>query len=147
MIVDFKSPETKFLSNFTLVDIEYGGIIYPSVEHAYQSAKSFDPNWKKYCENRTIASYEVKIMSHDIKSKVDNWSIIKLDVMEYCLRQKYSKEPFKGLLLATGNQNIQEGNKWHDTFWGVDLSVDPNFGENHLGRLIMKIRDDLRRSN
>jgi len=47
------------------------------------------------------------------------------------------------LLKETGNQNIQEGNYWGDDYWGVDLKQNPNVGENHLGRLIMKIREEL----
>lgn len=27
-------------------------------------------------------------------------------------------------------------------YWGVDIKQNPNIGENHLGRLIMKIRGE-----
>lgn len=61
--------------------------------------------------------------------------------MENCLRQKFKQEPFKSKLLATGNIIIQEGNRWNDKFWGICLKT--NQGENHLGKMIMKIREEL----
>jgi predicted NAD-dependent protein-ADP-ribosyltransferase YbiA (DUF1768 family) len=54
---------------------------------------------------------------------------------------KFSQEPYRTLLLNTGNILIQEGNRWGDTFWGVDLNT--NVGENKLGLLIMQIREQL----
>ncbi|MGM9605038.1 MAG: hypothetical protein ACI3XG_08225 [Faecousia sp.] len=37
---------------------------------------------------------------------------------------------------------LEEGNTWHDTFWGVDAKTRD--GENHLGRILMRVRQDLR---
>jgi predicted NAD-dependent protein-ADP-ribosyltransferase YbiA (DUF1768 family) len=34
-----------------------------------------------------------------------------------------------------------EGNSWGDSFWGV--SLDTGMGTNHLGRILMDIRDQL----
>jgi ribA/ribD-fused uncharacterized protein len=143
MIVNFKSPETAFLSNFEPVPVFFEGITYPSVEHAFMSAKSDEPAWKKYCANTNISAADVKREGKTV-SLVAGWDSLKFTVMEMCLRMKFYQEPFKSKLLATGTQNIQEGNVWSDTVWGVDLNVNPNVGENHLGRLIMKIRDELR---
>lgn len=141
MITTFRG-EYNFLSNFFEVDVEYNGVTYASVEHAYMSAKSNDPFWKAYCENRNISAADVKRESKSIQL-IDGWDNMKLAVMEHCLRSKFSQEPFKTKLMDTGIQNIQEGNKWGDTFWGVDLNVNPNVGENHLGRILMKIREEL----
>lgn len=73
---------------------------------------------------------------------VYNWDDIKLEVMEECLRSKFSKNPFRAMLEATGEQLIEEGNIWSDTFWGVDLKTGK--GDNNLGKLIMKIRKENR---
>jgi ribA/ribD-fused uncharacterized protein len=139
MIKEFKG-EYGWLSNFASVKITLDGITYPSVEHAYMSAKSNDPEWKNFCSNPNNTAGQVKKHSKTIILK-DGWDDIKLLVMEECLKQKFNQEPFKGLLLATGQQHIQEGNWWGDSFWGVDLRT--NQGENHLGELIMKIRNVL----
>ncbi len=140
MIHSFRA-DYSWLSNFAPCKIEIKGLVYPSVESAYMSCKSPDDDWKFFCVNATAA--EAKKMSKTIKLR-DNWEDIKLTAMEYCLRQKFEQEPYRTKLLETGDQNIVEGNYWNDTFWGVDLKQDPNIGENHLGRLIMKIRDSLK---
>jgi len=44
-------------------------------------------------------------------------------------------------LLGTGQMPLVEGNNWGDMFWGVD--VKSGKGENHLGRILMKIREEL----
>jgi predicted NAD-dependent protein-ADP-ribosyltransferase YbiA (DUF1768 family) len=38
-----------------------------------------------------------------------------------------------------------EGNYWGDIFWGIDMNLDE--GQNILGRLIMKIRKEIRDGN
>lgn len=141
MIRTFTTEENRWLSNMWYVDIPLKGIVYPSVEHAYQSEKSKDPEWKKFCSDRDNKPAEVKKKSKEIIIRED-WDDVKLLVMEHCLRQKFKNRELLTKLLLTGNENIQEGNYWGDIFWGVDLKSTPNYGENHLGRLIMKIRDE-----
>lgn len=141
MIHTFKIDPYKWLSNMQLVDIPLKGKIYPSVEHAYMSEKSHDSSWKELCSKKEITGKQIKVFSRTIELRSD-WEDVKLLVMEHCLREKFKQEPFKTGLIKTGNQNIQEGNYWNDIFWGVDLKKDPNVGENNLGRLIMKIRDE-----
>ena len=36
---------------------------------------------------------------------------------------------------------LEEGNRWHDTFWGIDQNTGK--GENHLGKILMKVRDEI----
>jgi predicted NAD-dependent protein-ADP-ribosyltransferase YbiA (DUF1768 family) len=43
------------------------------------------------------------------------------------------------LLIATGDEEIREGNTWGDTYWGICHGI----GFNHLGEIIMKIRTEL----
>ena len=44
-------------------------------------------------------------------------------------------------LLGTGDTYLEEGNTWNDTFWGVCNGV----GENNLGRILMEVREELRK--
>lgn len=140
MIKEFQR-EYRWLSNFWFVDIELDGRIYPSVEHAYASAKCDEEWWKKLCSMRENPPGTIKRKGKTIKIK-DNWEDIKLSIMEDCVRKKFSQEPYKTKLLNTGNEFIQEGNMWYDTFWGVDLRT--NKGENNLGKIIMRIRSELK---
>jgi ribA/ribD-fused uncharacterized protein len=131
----------KWLSNFAPCTIVLSGITYPSVEHAYMSAKSNDVRWYLKCTDERIKPGAIKKMSRGILL-VSNWDAIKVDVMRACLYQKFNQEPYKSLLIETGDAYIQEGNFWGDTFWGVDLNS--KLGENRLGKMIMEIRDELK---
>jgi ribA/ribD-fused uncharacterized protein len=134
----------EWLSNFYWCDIEFNGRIYPSVEHAFMSAKSNDSHWKRICRDKTIYPGKIKKKSRDI-ALVKNWDNIKVHVIEECLTQKFNKEPFKTLLINTGDQHICEGNTWKDKFWGVDAVTGE--GENMLGEIIMNIRSQLVKGN
>ncbi len=131
----------RWLSNFAAVSIATGGYVFPSVENAYMAAKNNDVDWKEYCANETNPAY-VKSESRKVKL-IDGWDVLKLDVMLELLRIKFSDPSMKAKLLATGNRELQEGNKWGDTFWGVDLRVSPYKGHNNLGKLLMKVRSEL----
>lgn len=137
MITQFRG-EYNWLSNMYKCPVGYGNYTFQSVENAYMFAKNNNcKDWLKFClENPpNICKKESK----NIKIRED-WEEIKLEVMYKLLLQKFKQEPFRSKLLATNNENIQEGNFWNDIFWGVDLKQNPNVGENHLGRLIMYIR-------
>ena len=139
MIKEFQG-EFRWLSNFAPCIIVLNDIEYPSVEHAYMSAKSDDPAWKHYCSKLNVTAGEVKRASRGVKL-VDGWNNKKLDIMTECIKQKFNQEPYKSKLIDTGDQHIQEGNMWDDKYWGVCLKT--NKGENHLGELIMMVRDEI----
>ena len=139
MISEFQG-EYRWLSNFAPVSVCQNGVVYPSVEHAYMSAKSDSIDWKMFCK-RTKNPGAVKKASRDIQL-VANWDAIKVEVMRNCLRDKFLQEPYKTLLLRTGDVHTQEGNRWGDKFWGVDLRTGK--GLNTLGKLIMEIREELK---
>ena len=57
--------------------------------------------------------------------------------MRMVISMKFDQNPdLKAKLVATGNQELVEGNTWYDTFWGKCGGV----GENWLGRLLMAYR-------
>lgn len=62
--------------------------------------------------------------------------------MSGLVRQKFNHRypELRTKLLSTGDLEIIEGNHWGDTFWGVCNGT----GENHLGRILMQVREDLR---
>lgn len=135
--------ENHYLSNFEAVEVIYEGVAYPSVEHAYMSAKSLDPIWKKVCADRSKRPGDVKKLGRKVKLRLD-WENIKIDVMTECVRYKFSKEPLRSKLMKTGDKVLIEGNWWKDCFWGVDINT--GIGENNLGKILMKIRTELHES-
>ena len=86
----------------------------------------------------TLAPNEAKVLSRHLKVR-DDWSTIRLNIMKILQRKKYRLPEYRDLLLATGDCQIIEGNKWHDYYWGVCNGK----GENNLGKIIMEIRDEL----
>lgn len=138
MIQQF-SGDYRWLSNFATCYVELEGITYFSVEHAYMSAKSDDPQWKEFCRTEHQAG-NVKKASQFI-TLVPDWETKKIQVMQILLEQKFTTYPFNRQLFNTEDKYIQEGNTWGDKFWGVDLKTGA--GNNMLGKMIMEIRSRL----
>jgi len=131
----------KFLSNFWPVWLEFEGFFYPTVEHAYQASKTKEPYERKKIRFAKTAGKAKRYGKHVILRQ--DWEEVKLQIMESLVRQKFTK--YKDLceqLLATGDAKLAEGNWWHDTFWGVCNGV----GRNHLGKILMKVRNELNNS-
>lgn len=139
----------RFLSNFYECDIEHQGIRYPSVEHFYVSMKCNNEqmiNGKHY----TIGDFRemiantpspglVKKIGQKIKVRSD-WDNKKLEFMNWAIREKFKDINLAELLIQTEDIDLIESNTWNDTFWGVCNGK----GKNHLGKILMKVRDELR---
>lgn len=128
----------RFLSNFVPARVILDGVEYPSIEHAFQAAKTLIPDQRKRFVGGTAAVAKRNGRALLLR---EDWESVKIGVMEALLRQKFAADPFRSMLLATGNAMLVEGNYWGDRFWGVCGGV----GENHLGRLLMKIRAEMRK--
>ena len=139
MISQFKDTY-RWLSNFYDCIVELDDKLYPSVEHAYQSAKSDSEDWKLECQTN-ISAGTIKRLGKEVEI-VDDWETKKIYIMAKLINQKFNREPFKSFLLATNDEVIQEGNYWGDKFWGVDLKTGE--GLNILGKMIMNKRNLLR---
>lgn len=127
-----------FLSNFADCKVTYEGLEYPSTEAAYQAAKTLDPAIRK-CIQEAETADQAKKLGKKIPLRPD-WEQMKLQVMEDILRLKFNQPTFKKSLIDTGTAELIEGNTWKDSFWGVYKGK----GENHLGKLLMKIRAELK---
>lgn len=135
MISSF-SGKHEFLSNFSPCSVWMEGVEYSSVEHAYQAAKTTDKTWREKIRLEPSPA-KAKRIGRKVPLRPD-WDVHRLAVMEALLWQKFLIEPFRTLLLGTGTETLVEGNTWGDRFWGVCGE-----GENHLGRILMKIRQAL----
>jgi ribA/ribD-fused uncharacterized protein len=130
--------EYDFLSNFYSAEIEYESVVFPTVEHAFQAAKTLDID-----ERRKIAAVRepgsAKRMGRRVKLRSD-WEQIKVGLMRDLLRIKFSNPDLAERLLATGSAELIEGNSWNDTFWGLCRGR----GRNMLGQLLMEVREEIR---
>jgi len=130
--------ERFFLSNFYPAPVTMYGKVYPSVEYAYVAAKTLDPKEREYIRNLSSPGV-AKRYGRKLKVRED-WEQIKLEVMETLVRRKFENPALGAMLLATGDEELVEVNYWYDTFWGTCNGK----GENHLGKILMKVRDRLR---
>ena len=137
-ITEFRGPYF-FLSNFYETPVKYEGLTYPSSEAAFQAAKCLDPKARKIFQ--TMTPKQAKQFGRRVSLRPD-WEEIKLQVMAEILKNKFENKILRTQLLATDTANLVEGNYWHDTFWGVDLTTGK--GQNHLGKLLMNLRKNLK---
>jgi len=132
-----------FLSNYCSCKVEYDGGVYPTVEHAYQAAKSLDPLYRD-----KIKALKNPQWAKNAGSRVqvrEDWFDMSMDTMQSLLRQKFAQPKFREKLIASGDRMLVEGNHWDDTFWGMcQVAKGLWEGENRLGNLIMQIRDEVK---
>jgi ribA/ribD-fused uncharacterized protein len=133
--------------------------IYASVEHAYQASKTLraDKRWIfQLPNNPKLTAGQAKHLGAKLKEQGlqrEDWHQVNIEIMRGLLRQKFSGSILKRKLMSTFSAVLVEGNWWHDTFWGVCKGKlegrtcrhgehDP-LGENHLGLLLMELRQEV----
>jgi ribA/ribD-fused uncharacterized protein len=133
-----------FMSNFYKCPVLYQGIEFPTAEHAYQAAKNPD----------TMAEFPMELTPGQAKrlgQLVDlrpGWDEgVKLEVMEEILRAKFQVPKLRARLIDTGGRMLVEGNNHGDDYWGMVIKGGRYMGENHLGKLLMKLREEYQLDN
>jgi len=139
------SGEYSVLSNFYPAKINYMGVRFPTVEHAYVAAKN--PTKQFILSIAAIPAEKAgvaKKMGQRTKLRSD-WDQVKLTIMDTLVRQKFSDDVFQKTLLGTHNAILIEGNWWHDNFWGVcNCNKCKDIPKhNNLGKILMQIRSEL----
>jgi len=136
-----KSETHSELSNFARFPIEIDGETWPSVEHFYQASKFADPEMRdkiRLAPKPVIAKKLAQKYSGRIRA---DWTAMRDGVMERALRDKLARHrAIRKLLMATGEEELIETAP--DRYWGIGRDGE---GENRLGRLWMKLRDELRK--
>jgi ribA/ribD-fused uncharacterized protein len=133
------SGQYDFLSNFYPCKVLYDDILYPSAEHAYVAAKTLDQTTRKMIAQDIATAGQAKKFGRNLDLRTD-WDKIKVNEMRKILESKFSDEHLMTLLWATKPAELIEGNVWNDRFWG---QCPVGIGQNHLGKLLMSIRDDI----
>jgi len=166
----FQEGKYKELSNYyctkSLYLFKIGDLEFKSSEHAYQYCKfSYDgadkdtleyaelvrtcqtPNDSKLLGHQDVRSGFQSRMNDNIKLYKDkairraDFDNVKIDIMRYVIYHKFDQNvECRNILLSTENKKIYEDSQY-DSFWGI--GKDKN-GENHLGKLLMELRDQLK---
>lgn len=131
------SGQYDFLSNFHSSPVLYDGVQYPTAEHAYQAAKTTDHNRRLYIAGLSTPGQAKRAGQFVILR--EQWDEIKLGVMLKILREKFKDPKLRKALITTGDVMLVEGNYWGDIYWGV---CDGK-GANHLGKLLMQVREEV----
>ena len=141
-IIDSFRGKYYFLSNFFPAEVTYNGLTYQNNEAAFQAQKTYSK--EERIEFTTLEPRDAKRRGMRVRLRRD-WEQVKDRIMEEIVRAKFSQnEELKEQLLATGEAQLVEGNRWNDRYWGVDIRS--GVGENHLGKILMKVRSELRLS-
>ena len=140
-ITDFHEEPYRFLSNFYEARVEYNGLTFGSNEAAFQAQKCMTEEEK--AQFTEFGPGKSKGVGRRVLLRPD-WEQVKVDIMEEIVRAKFTQHPeLAAKLLATGEKVLVEGNHWGDTCWGVDTRTGQ--GENQLGKILMKVREELKK--
>ena len=131
--------EYRWLSNFHRCRIIFEGREYPSSEHAYVAAKTTEESRRRYISYLSTPG-AAKRYGRKFTLRPD-WDDIKLDVMYQIVKAKFTAHKDLAIkLVGTGDVELVEGNTWGDVFWGKCRG----HGKNHLGKILMQVREELK---
>lgn len=143
VLIDSFDNDFAFLSNFYLHEIQEDGLAFPSNEHYFQAMKTLDRHDRLLIAAAPTPG-QAKRFGRRVALRPD-WENVKYDVMLQALRLKFADPGLKQKLLDTGDAELVEGNYWHDNVWGrCNCPECGGQGKNHLGRLLMQVRSELR---
>ena len=141
-IVGFYEREFYCFSNFSSFQVEWGGRVWQTSEHAYQASHFFEtaPELVEQIFQANSAHEAYKLAKANTDRAPENWDEKKVAIMEDIIRHKLEQNPYiLHKLRQTGGLLIVEDSP-KDDFWGWGPEKD---GRNELGKIWMKLRDEL----
>lgn len=130
-----------FLSNFYNCPVAYKQLSYTNNEAAFQAQKCVSDTER--IQFTKLSPSEAKRLGRRVSLRKD-WEDVKVSIMEEVVRAKFTQNAeLADKLLATGDAHLEEGNTWGDRVWGTVNGI----GANQLGIILMKIRDEIGKSN
>ena len=129
-------------SNFSRHSVHLDHKRWPTTEHYFQ-AKKFEGTHHEEEIRRAKSPGDAARMGRSRKRPLRrDWEQVKDDVMYRALRAKFTQhEALKAQLLATNDERLVEHTQ-NDSYWG---DGGDGSGRNMLGRLLMRLREALRR--
>jgi ribA/ribD-fused uncharacterized protein len=129
-------------SNFARFLVRLGGKTWPTSEHYFQAQKfAGEPREEEICKAKTPS--EAARLGRDRKVKLrSDWESVKDQIMREVVLAKFTQhEELRELLLSTGDATLVEHTE-NDGYWG---DGGDGSGRNMLGRILMSVREELRR--
>ena len=138
-ILQFKGAYA-FLSNDYPAEVTYEGILYPCAASAFLASKFTDAQQKKAIAQMAPEKAKQRESETRRERGSPDWQMRQMTVMEEVVRLKFQQHPeLKEMLAATDPYRLINGSN-KDTYWGVNPITWK--GENHLGLILMKIRNE-----
>lgn len=129
------------LHDYALASVKLDGVEYPTVRHALEAAKFLSEETRATIQNAStpgVADQIGRNLAGDVRQ---DWGEVCQGIVADLLKQKFAGREIKRLLLSTGDEEIVYTNG-DDLFWGSRFGA----GENHMGRLLMELRDSLKKA-
>ncbi|KAL5516930.1 hypothetical protein EMCRGX_G002381 [Ephydatia muelleri] len=115
---------------------------WPTTEHYFQAQKFIGTPYFKYIRTLQTPRDAFSLSRQPQVSQWlrDDWEQVKLDIMYKALLAKFFQHSnLRDMLLKTGEKKLIEHTS-NDSYWGDGGN---GTGQNHLGRLLMKVRSEL----
>jgi len=145
-VVRFYSTSQQYgeLSNFAPYPITIRGKKWPSSEHFFQAMKFKDQKLRETIR-RARSPFEAARLGRNRRSKIRrDWESVKVGIMREAIEAKFLQNmELKEMLLGTGDAKLIEHTE-NDSYWGDGGN---GTGNNMLGKLLMELRDSLRKGD
>lgn len=140
--------EYRWLSNFDPTPLVYGGLQIKTAEHLYNALKTNSLEEALHVLDADTPG-QAKRRGQKVTLK-DNWdNLEKFVAMRTTVGVKFiGNLKLASKLVETGDLELIEANHWHDQVWGDCFCGQPQCeteGKNHLGKILMELRSDLRK--
>jgi N-glycosidase YbiA len=130
-------------SNFAAYPITLAGKRWPTTEHYFQAQKFKDPGLREKIRKANTPMIAARLGRDRSSPLRRDWESVKVAVMTEAVLAKFTQhEDLRELLLATGDALLVEHTD-NDDYWG---DGGDGSGKNMLGRILMRVREQLRGS-
>lgn len=138
--LDPSDPETGYLSNFHAAAFALDGHPWPTVEHYFQAQKFVGTSWADAIRLAETARAAKELGQSTAPQLRPDWEEIKQRVMLKALVAKFVQNPdLARRLIENYRSRLVEASPT-DIYWGEGLEGQ---GSNHLGLLLMAVREEL----
>lgn len=130
-----------WLSNFSDSPIIVDDETFPTVEHFYQASKFVNDDIRLVIQRASYPQEAKALAKLNKHKRLANWASQKEAVMYRGLQAKFGQNPvLQERLLNTGMRRLVERSPT-DSYWG---DGEDGQGQNRLGELLMKLREEFR---
>lgn len=130
-------------SNFAPYPVTMDGKEWPTSEHYFQAQKFHDEAYQEAIRAAKSPKEAARMGRDRSKPLREDWETVKDEVMHRVVLAKFTQHAdIRSVLLCTGDALIVEHSR-KAPYWG---DGGDGSGKNVLGRILMRIREELRRS-